>query len=504
MKILFIYTDYSPDHARRFSLGLAQLSAAIKQAGHQTFLYHYYSIFQSLDEMETQVRQLQPDVLAYSAITNQMSNVRRMAARLEPLGIYSVLGGVHPTLLPDESLAIPGIDAICRGEGDVAFVEFLNVLQNNGDVTKIPNFWVKSGSVIHRNECRPLIEDLDTLPDPDYELFSFRDLPEYSANRSLVVAASRGCVHSCTYCCNHALRSLYPNPAKYLRYKSPAATIATIKRGLLLYPALKRVRFVDDTLSQKPSWFREFAQLYKTEVGLPYSTNDRCTSITAEISDLYAESMCFSVDLGIESGNETIRNTVMRRRMSDEQIENGFALLKSRGINVNAFNVFGMPGETMSSLLDTVRMNVRVRPYFYTNAFFQPFPGTEARKECLSQGIEMDEDFPPGFAIKPVIKLSTISENELIFVMKFFRTLVRLYSFAMAPEKTSRFRRWMERALTRVLTGGFIPYGLINRVIPTQAEFRLDHPHINRMVTAVVRKYRVTFGVAWDAPLKPR
>lgn len=479
MRVLFIYTDYSATHARRFNLGLSLLSAALKRAGHETYLYHYHSIFQDLRALDKLICNISPDVLAYSAITNQIQDIRNIASKMERHGIYSVLGGVHPTLLPEECLSIPGINAVCRGEGECAFVEFLGSLEKGEDVTGILNFWVKQNGVIYRNACRPLIEDLDSLPDPDYDLFPYHDLPEYTVNRSLVIAASRGCVHDCTYCCNHALRVLYPNSSKYLRYKSPAAVITSIQRGLARYPAIKHIRFMDDTLSQKASWFREFSRLYKNEIRLPYSTNDRCTSITEEIADLYADSMCFSIDLGIESGNEFIRNSVMQRKMSNAQIVRGFELLKSRGINVNAFNVLGMPGETMESLLETVRLNARVKPSIVYNAFFQPFPGTEARRVCQQQGITFDDNFPPGFAIRPVVRLKTVSDDELIFVMKTFKFMMWLAAWDSSGGYLMAIRGWFERMFSSLLVRGRIPVRMLNKLIPSEAEFRMRHPRIS-------------------------
>jgi len=380
---------------------------------------------------------------------------------------------------------------VCRGEGDEALIEFLDVLAAGGDITGVRNFWVKADGKVHRNECRPLIEDLDLLPLPDYGLFDYEQLPEYAVNRSLVVAASRGCVFNCTYCCNHALRGLYPNRGKYLRYTSPARTVARIREGLALFGGIERVRFVDDTLSYDPDWFREFSQLYKDGVGLSYSTNDRCTSITEQVADLYADSGCSSIDLGIESGNERIRNEVMNRRMSDAQIRQAFETLKARGINVNAFNVLGMPGETMATLIDTLKLNAQVRPLMTYNAFFQPFPRTRAREQCQELGLPMEEEFPPGFAIRPVVRLDTVSADELMVVAKFFRVLLKLYQLSFSRKKRSRLAKCLERALDGALLRGWVPFRLLNRIVPGQAAFRLKHPRISRMVTSAVRKFRL-------------
>ena len=491
MKVLFIYSDLSPDHAGRFNVGLAQLSACLKAAGFRAQLYHYQSADQNPDDLFDRVKTLKPDVLAYSAVTNQMRNIKRIEERLRPLHVYSILGGVHSSLEPEECLKIPGIQAVCRGEGDEALVEFMTALRDGGDLTGIRNFWVKRNGGIHRNDCRPLIEDLDSLPLFDYGIFDYESLPEYAVNRSLVLAASRGCLFNCTYCCNHALRSLYPNGNHYLRYRSPERVVEQILEGLALFPGIERVRFTDDTLSQNRGWFRVFAPLYEKEVGLPYSTNDRCSAINDEVAELYAASGCFSIDMGIESGNEHIRNTIMNRRVSDRQMESAFALLRSRGIRVNAFNVFGMPGETRTSIIDTFKANARYRPYSTYNAFFQPFPGTEALGLCQAKGLPIEKDYPPGFAIRPMVRLDSISEVDLVFAARFFGLLVALYRWIFALKKRFESCAHFEDMLDAVLLGSVLPRSILNGLVPSRTQFKLRYPRAGRVLTGALRRSRL-------------
>lgn len=428
MKVTFVYTDYNPYgyNQNKFNLGIAILSACLKRAGHQTELIH---ISNNIDQKYFVARVLEskPSLIAFSSITNMWPYIRKFTQWISELNIPTVHGGVHPTIAPDEVLSTEGVEIICRAEGEVAIVELCNNLQAGINIDKINNLWIKKGNGdIIKNPIRPLIEDLDTLPFLDYEIFNYAQLEDVKTYNNLVVMASRGCPYSCTYCCNHLLKSLYPNNSKYLRFKSVDRLIDEIEDGLKQYPFLEKVRFLDDTLSQNKKWFDEFVEKYSSRIKLTYTCNDRVNQINAHIADGFKKSRCALVELGIESGNEYIRNTIMQRRISEKKTIEAYAILRDYGINTTAFNIFGVPHETMQTLLDTVKLNARARPDYFTNAYFQPFKGTDLYNVCRENNILFDES-KSSFFERPTVSLKTVSEYQIMFIYKYFYLLTRLY-----------------------------------------------------------------------------
>jgi len=180
-----------------------------------------------------------PDVIGFSMRTTATPFVTEFAGWLDDSEEYSDIpvgiGGYHAILVPDDCLAIRGVDFVIVGEGEYPWLELIDNGQWTIDNGKIPpktdiesiNFKLSDGTVV-KNPVRPLIEDLDTLPFPDFELFDFTNL-DRSKNFTAMVMLSRGCLFSCTYCGNSQFRNIYPNKKKFTRFRSPAKAIEMLQ-----------------------------------------------------------------------------------------------------------------------------------------------------------------------------------------------------------------------------------------------------------------------------------
>jgi len=468
MNVTFVYTDVGIDNSRKFCQGIAQLSSCLKQAGHTTSLVHLYQEIDQSSFIEL-VGAHAPDMVAFSSISNLFPQIKKLAAWIKDcFDVPIIYGGPHPTLAPQECIETGLFDMICRGEGEGAMVEVCGRLAKGQDITDIKNLWVSSNGRIYKNPARPLIEDLDSLPSLDYELFDYETLVDATSMKRLVVMAGRGCPYNCTYCCNHALRQLYPNKARYVRYRSVDKVIAEIEYGLKKYPSLERVRFFDDTLTINKRWFREFAEKYRQRIGLPYSTNDRVNQIDDEIAALLKESGCTLVEFGLESGSEKIREGVMKRGTPEDQIIRAFELCKKHGIKTNAFNIIGVPGETFSTALDTIRLNAKVDPDWSYVTYFHAYVGTTLHELSVRQNLLTDKTFKSIYE-GPTLKLDTITEKETVFAVTFFRPLIKLYRFYYRlPKPLSVF---MDKTTAALISCRCFPKATLMALLPGFAKF---------------------------------
>jgi anaerobic magnesium-protoporphyrin IX monomethyl ester cyclase len=455
MKVTFVYTDYGQYNQNNFNRGVAMLSSCLKEKGHKTALVH---ISKRITEKEFKrlVKKTAPDLVAFSFISNMFSQVKQFSVWVSEMNIRAIHGGMHPTVAPEECLAAEGINVVARGEGEGIITDFCAALGSSDDIKNIPGLWVKDRGRIYRNPQRDLIENLDKLPYPDYELFNYENLEEGAVHKILVTQASRGCNYDCTYCCNHAVRSLYKNSGRYLRYYSVDRLLDEIEAGLKRYPFLKEVRFYDDTITQDKRWFGEFARKYKKRINLPYSGNERVENIDTDSVALLKESGCISLDLGIESGSQFIRQRYMNRWMSSESIVAAFRRLKESGINANSFNILGMVGETPQTVLETIKLNALAGPSVTFNAYFYPFKGTRAYEMVNERGYKIDADVKDFFS-RPVVLLDTIKKSELEFFYKYFYLLMRIYKALIKKGRRSRVN-----SLDRILTSRRFPYSLLN------------------------------------------
>jgi len=132
----------------------------------------------------------------------------------------------------------------------------------------------------------------------------------------------------------------------------------------------------DDFISDKP-WLLSFLKEYSKTIKLPYSCLVRIALIDEEIVSALKDSGCVTVSFGIESGDEEVRNGTLNKRLKNEEIIKGAALLKKYGLKFNSYNILNIPGESIESGFKTVNLNVKIKTDYPWCSIFQPFPGTE-------------------------------------------------------------------------------------------------------------------------------
>lgn len=405
MRILFVekQIDYEP-------LGLLYLSSVLRQAGHEVRL--------AVDSDEDPVaiaRAWQPDVLGYSVYTGSQTYYRDLNLRIrEVVDAVSVFGGPHPTYFP-ELVTEPGIDAVCRGEGEEAILDLVEALEAGRPLSSIENWWFKDGSgAIERNPVRPAQQDLDRLPFPDRELLFEKD--DYSRQVGIKhFITSRGCPYDCSYCFNHALAELYRGQGRRLRQMSVERVVEEVKGVQTLYP-LQFVVFLDDLFIVYADWLRKLAEEFPRQVGLPFFCNVRANLVTPEKVALLKEAGCASVGMGLETGNAALRNQILNRNLSDEQIVEASRLIREAGIQLLTTNMLGLPGGTLQLDFETLALNHACRPA-YANAFlYQPYPRTELGEYAREGGhVEGSvDDIDPSAWERSVLRFSSAAEKRQI------------------------------------------------------------------------------------------
>jgi len=378
MRVLFItqQIDYEPQ-------GIMHLSSALKAAGHQVEL----AVAAHHDPIAV-ARAFRPDVAAYSVITGSQRTYLAVNRRLkaEVPGVFSVFGGPHPTFFP-EMVREEGVDGLCRGEGEEALVELVDALESGGPpaVLELDNWSFQRNGPgkdvqVITNPVRPYIEDLDSLPFPDRALVYERD-PVAARGKIKHFLTGRGCPYNCTYCFNHALGEIYRGRGRRFRQRSVDNVLEEVRWVRDHYP-LEFVVFVDDTFVLSPEWLAEFAEKYPREIRqagrpLPFFCNTRANLVTAEQVRLLSEAGCHCVSMGIETGNDRIRNELLKRRMSKEQILEAARLIREGGLHLTTTNMIGLPTSTLADDLETLELNIQAKPSYAHVFIFQPYPRTE-------------------------------------------------------------------------------------------------------------------------------
>lgn len=402
MKILFVskYEFYEP-------LGIMYLLSFLKKYG----LDCYFVDIKLEKNFNEEIQKISPDIIAYSFTTGQNKFYQKLNLELKKKhDFFSFFGGPHCTFFP-EFIYEEGVDAICRGEGEYPFLELVDTLEKKGDITKIKNLWVKINGKVYKNEVRDLIEDLDVLPFPDRELVN--KYSQYKRMHKRTLMTGRGCPYKCTYCFNHSYNKLYQKKGKIVRKRSIENVINELK---FIYKAYhpRRFQFWDDTFNIDYRWTLDFCDAYSKEIHLPFSVTPRVNLVDEEIVKALKNAGCITIGTSIESGNEHIRNNLLKRGISEKQTIDACNLFNKYGIKILMGNMVGLPDETLDMVFETMSLNIKCKPSYSWVSIFQPFPGTELSNYSIEKGyFNGDFDSLDGsFYNKSVLKIKNIRKME--------------------------------------------------------------------------------------------
>ena len=341
--------DYEPQ-------GIMSMSAVLKEAGHEVAL----AVAAQEDPVKL-AEGFQPDIVGYSVMTGSQRyyfelnhKIKKALGDREPI---SVFGGPHPTFFPD-MVEEPSVDGVCVGEGEGPIVDLANALSNGGFHPDLPNWWFKADGEIVKNPVRPLIRKLGDLPMPDRSLiYDKHEVARISPIKHFM--ASRGCPYNCTYCFNHAWYQIYTREKRGYQ-RSVDSVIEEVLWVHEHYP-LEQVVFLDDLFIIFVDWLEEFAERFPKEVGLPFFCNVRANLLTPEKVALLKQGGANTVSMGIESGNDELRNGLLKRKMPRDTIVEAGRMLDDAGINLTATNIMALPTATLEDDFATMHLNTEAK-----------------------------------------------------------------------------------------------------------------------------------------------
>ncbi|NLE76375.1 MAG: radical SAM protein, partial [Chloroflexi bacterium] len=301
---------------------------------------------------------------------------------------FSAFGGPHATFFPEMIEEDDLVDGLCIGEGEEALVELADALQAGTWRPDVLNWHFRVNGEIVRNPVRPYVADLDALPLPDRALVYDVDAATRGSKLKHFIT-SRGCPYDCTYCFNHALADIYRGKGRRVRQRSLDSVFAEINATRAEYP-LEFVGFLDDTFILFREWIDEFARRYPREIGLPFFCNVRANLVDQWIVDRLKAAGCASVGMGIETGDDRLRNEILKRNLTKEQVISSCQMFRQAGIQVITTNMVGLPTGGIREDWETVELNARCRPGYANAYIFQPYPRTQlgelARQNDLLEG----------------------------------------------------------------------------------------------------------------------
>ncbi|KKN17103.1 hypothetical protein LCGC14_0969350, partial [marine sediment metagenome] len=177
-------------------------------------------------------------------------------------------------------------------------------------------------------------------------------------------------------------------------------------------------------------WVFEFCEKYPKHFDLEFECNLRPETVDEKLLTALKNANCNQVDMGIEVGNEWLRNKVLNRKVSNKQILNAFRLAEEVGIKTRAYNMIGLPYETVDMVKETIRLNEMSNPTHTAIFYFYPYPGTRLYDVCKKEGYLSDKQ-SASYVTDTILNLPTISNKELD------RLYTKFYRYTMSNETKS-------------------------------------------------------------------
>lgn len=365
-------------------IGLAFLSSYLKKAGHEVALLDMQGLLMDSVELSKRIAEERPGIVGITAMTPTIPEALQVAeiSKQALPEALTVLGGVHPTLAPEEVLADRHVDYVIRGEGEYALTALAGALESGSPVEEIDGLCFKrEGELVIRGKAS-LIRDLDTLPIPDYEAFPVERYIEHNSHlrnmRGISMIVSRGCPYQCTFCAVHQTMG------RKWRIKSPERVVEEVLAIKNRY-GIEGVWFKDSIFNLNRRWTREFCELMiDRQVNVSWQALTRIDLIDEDELQLMKLAGLTQLDLGIETGSPKSLKR-LRKGVSVEQIREKVSLAK-RHVNVFGFFMIGIPGEDEADVRQTFEMAKSLDLDRWTWSIYSPLPGSTLYDELVIEG----------------------------------------------------------------------------------------------------------------------
>ena len=355
------------------------------------------------------------DLVCISTITSTAIRAYRMAKRLKALDIPVIIGGTHPTFLPDEGLEYA--DFVIRGEGEHSLVELLEYLEKGTPALsgiRGLSYRDRDERKVH-NHSREFIQDLDSLPEPDFSL-----VHNWDPSNPYPVSTSRGCPYDCTFC------SVIRMFGRSYRFKSVEATLKEMKYVASVSKATKFI--VDDNFAANKRRTKEILRGMIAEgIKTRWSAQVRPdVARDPELLRLMADSGCHTLYIGFESINPRTLEEY-NKKQNREDIISCIRTVRDHSIHIHGMFVLGADTDDVETIHRTADFATSFGIDTVQFMILTPLPGTPLLHDMTKSGRLLHTDWSKYDAQHVVFRPGLMSPTTL--QIETFRAMGRFYSW---------------------------------------------------------------------------
>lgn len=329
---------------------------------------------------------------------------------------FTVLGGVHVSVMPEESMKFNSVDFIVKGEGEKTIVELADYLEGRIKLESVDGVYYRQDGKILKNKDRELISNLDEIPFPARHLYKNQNYtyPDTLATPAFPIITSRGCPAHCSYC---ATNSIFKHN---FRARTPKNVVDELEFLVKEFKA-KEIHIWDDNFVFIKSRVIEIKnEIKRRNLKLKFAFPDgvRIDCVDEELLTALKEMGTYSIAFGIESGNQYILNKI-NKGIRLECVEKVFRLVRKLGMEIWAFFIIGLPDEDKEKIKETITFAKNINPDVAKFHILKPYPGTKVYEEFLKDNLILDYNFNNyGLHTPPVHRLKNLSADQILYWQK--------------------------------------------------------------------------------------
>ncbi|HOL62627.1 MAG TPA: radical SAM protein, partial [Elusimicrobiales bacterium] len=337
-------------------------------------------------DLETRIRQFNPISVGITVSTSSTNTAIEIAKIVKKINgeIKVIAGGIQPTILPHILLKNNEIDICVMGEGEITSLELLRAIKYNRDISEINGIAYKKNGEIKITEPRKLIDNLDELPIPAYELLPMNryTLPASRRLTSYPIASvitSRGCPYLCKFCSHN---TVFKNK---VRFRSPENVLEEMKYLRKKFDVREFVFWDDSILLDKNRAIKIFNMIKKELPDIYFTCSSRVDHINEGIAKLMYEAGCRMILFGAESGSQKILDSINKQITVGQTIK-AVEICRNNKIMSFCSFIIGTPEETKETLEETRRFVLKLDPDFAIFTIFTPLPGSYYFNRLINNG----------------------------------------------------------------------------------------------------------------------
>lgn len=335
-----------------------------------------------------------------SASTMNMVGTRAILEEIARRNVLvkTLVGGLHPSALPKQTMEEEKTDFVCEGEGVYTIAELLEVLRKDSGTKefKIKGLWYRKDGEIAANKRAPLVKNLDEelpyvswdlLPMERYRAHNWHCFQEPGQKRQpyTVVYTSLGCSFKCHFCCINAIFG-----GAGMRYRSPAKVIEEIDTLVNTY-GVRNIKIIDEMFVLNEGHVQDICDLiiqrgYKLNIWA-YA---RINSVNEKLLRKLKEAGFTWLAYGIESGSNRVLKSVTKG-ITVEKTKQVVKLTQDIGINVGANYIFGLPEDDLQSMQDTLNLAMELNCEFVNMYCATAYPGSPLYEQAIKEGWKLPD-----------------------------------------------------------------------------------------------------------------